>query len=221
MGRAPPTVVGPRVVITITKAARGKPRDMEQRLAGTRRKAAAVVERRKARLARGRERARLLVRAAARRQPETRDSVGRWHRLDADRRRGLGQEGGENVTVAGDVPGLWSGSPRVEGDRRKRAREDRAGLQGRAAVLRARAGAAPWEGRGRKRRREGDQGADLFGRTAAPRARQESVHLHSVRTESCPPSGSEGDGVGVPPSGAGPRSRGAVLQANAARAARG
>ena len=165
-----------------------------------------------------------MVRAAARRQPETRDSVRRWHRLEADRRRGLGREGGQSVAVEGEVPRLWSGAPRAEGDRLKRAREDRAGLRGRAAVQRARAGAAPWvawEGRGCKRRREGDQGADLFGRTAAPRARQESVHLHSSRPESCPPSGSEGDGVGVPPSGAGPRSRGAVLQANAARAARG
>ena len=162
-----------------------------------------------------------MVRAAARRQPETRDSVRRWHRLEADRRRGLGREGGQSVAVEGEVPRLWSGAPRAEGDRLKRAREDRAGLRGRSAVQRARAGAAPWEGRGRKRRREGDQGADLFGRTAAPRARQESVHLHSSRPESCPPSGSEGDGVGVPPSGAGPRSRGAVLQANAARAARG
>ena len=132
----------------------------------------------------------------------------------------LGQEGGEGGTVTGDVPGLWSDAPRAEGHRPKRAHEDRAGLRGRAAVLRARAGAAPWEGRGRKRGREGDQGADLFGRTAAPRARQESVHLHSRRPESCPPSGSEGDGVGPPPARAGPRSRGAVLQASAARAAR-
>ena len=112
-----------------------------------------------------------MVRAAARRQPETRDSVRRWHRLEADRRRGLGREGGQSVAVEGEVPRLWSGAPRAEGDRLKRAREDRAELRGRAAVLRARAGAAPWEGRGRKRRREGDQGADLFGRTAAPRAR--------------------------------------------------
>ena len=99
LGRPPPAVAGPQVVVTINKAARGKPRDMVQRLAGTRRKAAAVVERRKARIARGRERARLLVRAAARRQPETRDSVRRWHRLEAARRRGLGREGGQRAVV--------------------------------------------------------------------------------------------------------------------------
>ena len=162
-----------------------------------------------------------MVRAAARRQPETRDSVRRWHRLEADRRRGLGREGGQSVAVEGEVPRLWSGAPRAEGDRLKRAREDRAGLRGRAAVQRARAGAAPWEGRGRKRRREGDQGADLFGRTAAPRARQESVHLHSGRAGSYPPSGSGVACVDVPPAGVGPRSRGAALQASAARAARG
>ena len=69
-----------------------------------------------------------MVRAAARRQPETRDSVRRWHRLEADRRRGLGREGGQRVAVEGEVPGLWSGPPRAEGDRLKRAREDRAGL---------------------------------------------------------------------------------------------
>ena len=83
-----------------------------------------------------------MFRAAARRQPETRDSVRRWHRLEADRRRGLGREGGQSVAVEGEVPRLWSGAPRAEGDRLKRAREDRAGLRGRAAVQRARAGAS-------------------------------------------------------------------------------
>ena len=106
LGRVPPAVEGPQFVVTIAKAARGRPRDMVQRLAGTRRKAAAVVERRKARLARGREKARLLVRPAERRQPETRDSVRRWHRLEASRRAGLGREGGHRVAVEGEVPGL-------------------------------------------------------------------------------------------------------------------
>ena len=119
------------------------------------------------------------------------------------------------------VPGLWSGVQRADGDRQKRAREDRAGLRGRSAVQRARAGGAPGEGRGRKRRPEGDQGADLFGRTAAPRARQESVHLHFGRAESCTPSGSGVAGAGVKPAGLGVRSRGAALQACAARSASG
>ena len=221
LGRVPPAVEGPQFVVLISKASRGGPRETAERLAGTRRKAAAVVERRKARLARGREKARLLVRAAERRQPETRASVRRWHRNEAARRAGLGREGGLRVAVEGDVPGLWSGVQRADGDRQKRAREDRAGLRGRSAVQRARAGGAPGEGRGRKRRPEGDQGADLFGRTAAPRARQESVHLHFGRAESCPPSGSGVAGADVKPAGFGVRSRGAALQASAARAASG
>ena len=94
LGRPPPTVEGPRAVVTITKAARGKPRDAAQKLAGARRKVAAVVERKKTRLARGRERARQLVQAAARRQPEMRTSVRRWHRLDAARRRASDPVGG-------------------------------------------------------------------------------------------------------------------------------
>ena len=221
LGRVPPAVEGSQLVVTIAKAARGGPRAVIERLAGTRRKAAAAVERRKARLARGREKARLLVRAAERHQPETRASVRRWHRREAARRAGLGREGGHRVAIEGEVPGLWPGAPRAEGERQKRAREDRAGLRGRSAAQRARAGVAPGEGRGRKRRPEGDQGADLFGRTAAPRARQESVHLHFGRAESCSPSGSGATCVGVPPAGAGARSRGAALQASAARAASG
>ena len=107
LGRVPPAVEGPQFVVLISKASRGRPRETAERLAGMRRKAAAVVERRKARLARGREKARLLVRAAERRQPETRASVRRWHRREAARRAGLGREGGHRVAVEGDVPGLW------------------------------------------------------------------------------------------------------------------
>ena len=63
LGRVPPAVEGPQFVVMIAKASRGRPRETAERLAGTRRKAAAVVERRKARLARGREKARLLSRS--------------------------------------------------------------------------------------------------------------------------------------------------------------
>ena len=221
LGRVPPLVEGKQLVVTVAKAARRGPRDAVERTAGTRRKAAAVVERRRARLARGREKARLLVRAAERRQPETRTSVRGWHRREANRRAGLGREGGDRVAVEGDVVGLWSGAERADGDRHKRAREDRAGLRGRSAVQRARAGGTPGEGRGRKRGPEGDQGADLFGRTAAPRARQESVHLHFGRVGSRPPGGSGASVAGGKPAGFAARTRGAALQASAARTASG
>ena len=66
-----------------------------------------------------------------------------------------------------------------------------------------------------------DQGADLFGRTAAPRARQESVHLHFGRVGSRPPSGAGASVAGGKPAGFAARTRGAALQASAARTASG
>ena len=73
--------------------------------------------------------------AAERRAPGQRSEV--LKAMDGENRPG------HRVAVEGDVPGLLSGAQRADGDRHKRAREDRAGLRGRSAVQRARAGGAP------------------------------------------------------------------------------
>jgi len=220
LGQRPPKIIVKLCSVTILRACKARARRGPP-AGATRRRAQAIYlrESRIARAARAQERARRAQSERAHKRPEGLEAVRKWHGLDRARRQRIGPPEPEYVESSGPLPNPWVLAAQVARDRKKRAREDRAGQRGRSAVLRARQVARELAGTvsGKRGHAEGNA-ADLYGRSAALRARQESVHIlsSSGQDESAGDSqGAGSSGVWIPSR---PLSRGEALVAQATRA---